>query len=131
MKRRHNPLVFSVAVALTIYAILFIVIVFIKPAQSQEFDVQKFLNKTYVTVGTGYKFMEKTLWFTDDAGIKHTWNDPWTARIEIGYQYSKNVRFGISHHSQWLTGWPLNDDNEYHKTEIFIDYTFTLGELYE
>ena len=32
-------------------------------------------------------------------------------------------------HNGWLAGWPLNDKAEYSKDELFIDYTFRLGDL--
>lgn len=85
-------------------------------------------DKTYFNVGVGYKVHETVIRFDGEL-----WEDPVSARIEVGYQYSRNVRFGISHHSQWRTGFPFNgvDDNEYYKTELFIDYTFTLGDLFK
>ena len=96
--------------------------------KASELDVKSYLDKTYVTIGAGYKFQETNLKLTRN-GVKKDWNEPVSARIEIYYQYSKNVTFGISHHSQWLTGFPFDDDSEYSKTEIFIDYTFSLGDL--
>lgn len=101
------------------------------PALSGEFDVIDYLDKTYITIGAGYKFKEATMYFDDKNGNPKEFNEPISARIEIGYRYNKNIRFGISHHSQWLTGWPVNNDrNEYEKTEFFIDYTFTVGSLF-
>ena len=96
--------------------------------QAEDFDVKSYLAKTYITIGAGYKFQETNLKLNKD-GVQSNWNEPMSARIEVYYQYSKNVTFGISHHSQWLTGFPFNDDSEYSKTEIFIDYTFSLGGL--
>ena len=55
-----------------------------------EFDVKAFLNKTYVTVGVGYKVQETKLYYTNTDGSSYVMNDPITARIDIGYQYSKN-----------------------------------------
>jgi hypothetical protein len=96
---------------------------------ASEFNVDSFLNKTYVTVGAGYKFDESEFKFIKD-GKRVKSDAPISARIEMGYHYNKNVKFGISHHSQWLSGWPINGDKEPSKTEIFIDYTFTLNELF-
>ena len=93
---------------------------------AEDFDVDQYLSKTYITLGAGYKFMETDIVFRNSKGEFNN-NNPISARIELGYQYSKNIRFGISHHSQWLAGWPINDDAEYGKTELFIDYTFNLG----
>jgi len=94
-----------------------------------EFNVDEFLSKTYVTVGAGYKFDEAEFKFMKN-GERVKSNAPISARIEVGYYYNKSVKFGISHHSQWLSGWPINGDKEPSKTEIFIDYTFTLNELF-
>ena len=113
---------------ITLTAILILLFVTNK-AMSVEFDVQKFLNKTYVTIGTGYKFDEERVYSTDSKGVRRLLDDHITARIEIGYQVSKHLTVGISHHSQWLSGSPFNDTNEYYKTEFFIDYTFSLGRL--
>lgn len=91
-----------------------------------EFDVVDYLDKTYINIGVGYKFQETVYYF---GGEK--FDDPVSARIEIGYRYNKNIRFGVSHHSQLLTVWPVNSDHsEPSKTEIFIDYTFTVGSLF-
>ncbi len=96
---------------------------------SSEFDVQKFLNKTYIKIGAGYKFHEHKIYSTDDMGKKHLIDQPVSARIEIGYQLSRRLTVGISHHSQWLSGFPFDNEYEYFKTELFIDYTFSLGDL--
>lgn len=99
---------------------------------AENFDVQKHLNNMYVSVGAGYKFDELTINFTDSAtGEKYAWNDKLSARIEIGYHLNRNIKFGISHHSQWRTGFPFKGQkNEYYKTEVFVDYTINLGEVY-
>lgn len=106
--------------------LLLLILTLSSTVSSSEFDVDKYLKKTYVTIGVGYKFQEPKLTYTDKNGEEYIWNDPYSARFEIGYYYSKNVKFGISHHSQWATGFPFNDGKEYVKTELFIDYTFTL-----
>lgn len=113
-----------------IAVVLISVLVLIVPpmVQAEEFNVKAFLDKTYVTIGAGYKFQETSLKLSKDGELSN-WDEPLSARIEVYYKYSDNVTFGISHHSQWLTGFPFNDDSEYSKTEIFIDYTFSLGGL--
>ena len=50
-------------------------------------------------------------------------NSPISARAEAGIENGPWT-YGVSHHSQYLVGWPLNDDMEYEKTEIFVDYTW-------
>ena len=96
------------------------------PASATKFDVDWYLSRTHVTVGIAHK-LSQTLTYDDTGGkIK---NSP-TARMEVYYQYSKHVKFGVSHHSQWLEGAPFNDRFEYSKTELFIDYTFSLGDVF-
>ena len=95
---------------------------------ASEFNLDAFLNKTYVTIGAGYKFKESQFKYKEN-GQTVRFNDPLSARFEIGYQYNKHIKFGVSHDSQWRTGFPFNNKKEPSKTEVFIDYTFTLGDL--
>jgi hypothetical protein len=81
-------------------------------------------DKTYIAVGAGWKFHEAKIYYHGKQ-----YNDPISARIEISYEYSKHITFGVSHHSQWLTGFPVNTDKEPAKTELFIDYTFSISDL--
>lgn len=99
---------------------------------ADEFNIQSYLNKTYVTIGIGYKFDELRIHFINqNTGEKYNWRDPYSARIEIGYNLTNNVKFGISHHSQWATGFPFNGQkNEYYKTELFVDFTFKLSDIF-
>ena len=82
-------------------------------AQAAEFE------GVYGYVGAGYKVDE------------HTWNDqPFgrnpTARFGIYGKWGK-VKAGIDHHSQWRDGWPTDNNNvEYHKTELFVDFEICL-----
>jgi len=78
-------------------------------------------SPTYVKVGTGYKVNETNIDWKD--GSK---SDPVVARIEV-FKKSGAVTYGVSHSSQWFQGWPVNNELEYAKTEVFIDYTFTIG----
>lgn len=107
---------------------LILAILMCSQAQAVEFDVDKFLNKSYLKVGTGYKLIKKPLTFndgTDNSSKKHAIS----ARFELGYRLSENVTIGVSHYSQWLVGWPINDKKEYSTTGIFIDYTFEFKRL--
>ncbi|MDB4352462.1 hypothetical protein OAA60_03415 [Porticoccaceae bacterium] len=94
-------------------------------AQASDYDVENFLSKTHITIGAAYKLNEN---------IRNYNGEPYksspTARLEVYYQYDKFIRFGVSHHSQWLKGKPFNDDWEYQKTELFIDYTFSLDDIF-
>lgn len=76
----------------------------------------------YCKVGAGYKFDEAYVYWGD--GEK---NHPVSARFECGVEDGA-LSYGGAHHSQWKTGAPFNDGYEYYKTEIFIDYKFTIWE---
>lgn len=78
------------------------------------------LGQPYASVGAAYKLSEQQIWVEADGT---SMNDPFTARGEIGIEHD-NFRYGVSHHSQWLRGKPFDDDIEYHKTEVFIDYVW-------
>ena len=77
---------------------------------------------TYFKVGAGYKFDETSIRY-DDGKTNH----PVSARLELGVE-ENDLTYGVSHHSQWFVGPPLNDDMEYGKTEVFIDVKFNLGD---
>lgn len=83
-------------------------------------------SEIYLKVGAGYKIAEndKITMNGKDYEIDHT--HPISARFEIAKECG-NVSLGVAHHSQWATGAPFNDKKEYHKTEVFIDYKFSLG----
>ena len=81
----------------------------------------------YVKIGSGYKLIE-TDHIVRTTGEKIYFNTggKLSARVEIGKERG-NWSYGVSHHSQWLSGFPANEDgNEYQKSEIFIDYKWTL-----
>ena len=72
----------------------------------------------YATVGIGYKLEELDIY-------KHgkLINDPISARFEVGLE-SENTRIGVTHHSQYFKGWPVDSEKEYSKTEVFFDYVW-------
>ena len=80
----------------------------------------------YIKIGSGYKLIE-TDYMVSTKGQKLNLETGGkiSARIEIGKEHG-NWSYGISHHSQWFAGYPFNDRDEYQKTEIFIDYKWTL-----
>lgn len=95
----------------------------------------------YVKIGMGYKFeeMDMTRLVKDPNRAPNEQfyldkiYDPWSARIQIGIK-AGNWTYGVDHHSQWLTGWPMQSCGgskckEYYKTEVFIDYTWTFDSL--
>ena len=80
----------------------------------------------YIKIGTGYKLIE-TDHIVRNSGEKVYFNTGGkiSARIEIGVEQG-NWTYGFSHHSQWAAGFPFNDGDEPQKTELFIDYEWTL-----
>ena len=86
----------------------------------------------YFKVGAGYKVSETEHQYCTNSHSNGfmtvstncvTGNNPISARIQLGVE-DGNFRYGIDHHSQWMQGAPVNDDSEYQKTEIFVDYVF-------
>lgn len=75
-------------------------------------------DSVYLKVGVGYKVDEFQIYLNKE----QAWfDDPVTARGELGYRKG-SLSFGVSHDSQYLTGWPFNDRSEYYKTELFLDW---------
>jgi len=83
-------------------------------------------DETYIKIGAGYK-LEETSSIKDQKTGRKTdiISDPISARIEFGIERG-NITYGVSHHSQWRTGFPFNDKGELNKTEVYIDYKFSL-----
>lgn len=78
-------------------------------------------DEVYFKVGAGYKFVEADSLTVKGVDHKVDGWSPYSARFEIGKQKGAWT-YGVSHHSQWLTGAPFNNIKEYHKTEFFVDY---------
>lgn len=77
----------------------------------------------YIKVGAGYKLNETKIdWYNKYNTTRG--NHPISARIDLGFDY-QNWSYGLSHHSQYLTGAPFNNASEYSKTELFIDYKWS------
>ena len=78
-------------------------------------------STTYCKIGVGYELHATEITWGDgspnDSDI--------TARFACGIE-DGNISYGLFHSSQYLTGRPFNNDSEYEKTELFIDYKFTL-----
>jgi hypothetical protein len=86
------------------------------------------IDLPYVKVGAGYKFQETAIVFNNNNGAKANGDSPVSARIEVGANcLLPEVTCGVSHRSQWATGAPFNNRNEYSVTEVFVDYTFYFG----
>ena len=70
----------------------------------------------YVTVGAGLKLDEPDITWNDGSDATH----PVSARFEVGLEQGPWT-YGVSHHSQWID---VTSGGEYHKTEVFVDYTW-------
>lgn len=96
-------------------------------AISIQTNAQTF-HDVYLKVGAGYKYHEPDSAKIDDIDVHLDYGNALSARIELTFEVDKKWSFGIAHHSQWFDGWPVNDKYEYFKTEVFIDYKFSLGQ---
>lgn len=85
---------------------------------------EAFADEVYVSVGAAYKIDETYI-----VGFKNTQiNTTDTAEFEIGVQ-KENLSYGFRHVSNWSKGWPVNNEDEYIKNELFIEYRFNLFDL--
>ncbi len=80
----------------------------------------------YIKIGSGYKLIENDhIVRTTGERVYYDTGGKISARIEIGVEKG-SWSYGVSHHSQWEAGFPFNDRDEPHKTEIFVDYKWSL-----
>jgi hypothetical protein len=77
----------------------------------------------YVKVGAGYKIHESEVKWKVPSSISEEAYKV-SGRAEVGIE-TDSISYGISHHSQIFAGAPFNSDQEYTKTELFVDYKFT------
>ena len=84
----------------------------------------------FVSIGAGYKITEKLeircygSAAKDCGKYKLIKSHPITARFDAGIEYN-NWKFGVTHHSQYFQGPPLESLNtEYAKNEIYVDYVW-------
>lgn len=91
---------------------------------SMLFCAQTFAYDIYVSVGAAYKFNETYIVGFEGTQI----NTADTAQFEVGVQEG-NLSYGFRHVSNWSKGWPVNDEDEYVKDELFIEYRFNLSDL--
>ena len=108
-------------------SLLTLMLAFSAASQADEQSLAgQLIDNAYFKFGVGYKFNEAEVrWADGDVS-----NTPVSARFELATQY-KNFTFGYSHHSQVTNGAPFNNNGEYFKDEIFIDYKITLGDLFK
>ena len=77
----------------------------------------------YAKLGLGYKFSEtEDVYNTNNELVFSGGRNP-SARIDIYGKWDNGISVGIGHQSNYRDGTPFNDRPEYHKTEIFIDYS--------
>lgn len=81
-------------------------------------------DQVYAKVGAGYKLEEENTVIIDGERYNRIHIDPYSARFELGCRNGPWT-YGASHHSQWGTGWPINERREPYKTEFFIDYEWS------
>ena len=123
MKRIYKAAMASVLV-------IIVLIVTMPEAKAEQFDVKAFLNNIHVRVGVAHKITETSMHYN---GVRL--RKKLTARIGVWHRFNEvfskhcYVDLGVDHHSQYLEGWPINNRNEYVKTEFFLDGTCTLGGL--
>lgn len=79
----------------------------------------------YLRIGIGHKFAESDKITVDGVDRTVDYNGRASARIGVA-AYKGTWSIGIDHHSQYDTGWPVNNKKEYYKTELFIDKRFKL-----
>ncbi len=87
-------------------------------------------DKMFVKVGAGYKLFEQNevIYTVDGKQYKEKLYDnpilgKLTARLAIGRTFG-NYQVSLEHQSQWFQGKPINDDWEYHTTNISLSYMF-------
>lgn len=89
----------------------------------------KACDGVYIKVGASYKTHSEA--YTHVDGVDYQWKDhssPIGARFELGAQKGRFTA-GVAHYSQWGNGWPVNNDAESERTEVFIDVKFDLWGL--
>lgn len=93
--------------------------IFILSANAHAADVYP-----YAAVGIGYKIDEPNSVNYNGEELDMDFGSNDTALMEAGFEIDGGYSFGIKHDSQWSTGWPVNDKEEYRKTEVFVRYKF-------
>ena len=83
-------------------------------------------SNIYGKVGAGFNFENQQKMRLRSTGkvYKAEKGSPITARFEVGAECWKHTTVGFTHNSQWLDGWPLNDNPEPSRTEFFYDRKF-------
>ncbi len=77
----------------------------------------------YITIGPGMMIQGPDSVMLDGHSEPMDFGGTDTALIEIGIDKGP-ISFGLKHDSQWSTGWPVNKQEEYYKTELFIRYKY-------
>ena len=75
----------------------------------------------YADIKVGYKIEEPDYVVYNGEKLNVSFGAKETSVLELGFE-KDNFSFGVKHDSQWFSGSPFNEDEEYYKTEIFIGY---------
>ena len=77
----------------------------------------------YGRLAVGYKIQEPDYIVYDEKELDVSFGGPFSGFFELGYEY-KNFNIGLKHDSQPFVGFPVNDKEEYYKTELFASVKF-------
>lgn len=86
----------------------------------------KACDEVYLKIGAGYKVHSEIL--LNHKGVEYHLEDeshPVSFRGEIACQ-SGRYTYGVAKYSQWAQGWPVDNQDETNRVELFIDVKFTL-----
>ena len=86
----------------------------------------KACEEIYLKVGAGYKIRSEMM--LRHQGVSYHLEDeshPVSFRGELGCQ-SGRITYGVAKYSQWLQGWPVDNETETNRIEVFVDVKFTL-----
>lgn len=79
----------------------------------------------YIYIGTALKINEPDTFDINGIKVEMDFGSKMAAVFEAGFESDSGWKFGYSHHSQWTSGPPFNNENEYYKDSIFIGKKWT------
>ena len=77
----------------------------------------------YGRVAIGYKIQEPDHVVYNDQELNVSFGGPVSGFFELGYEKGP-FSLGLKHDSQPFVGFPVDDDEEYYKTEVFASVKF-------
>lgn len=117
-QRKPVKVVRPIIPALLSIALAFILLAMVSSAKACE--------EVYLKVGAGYKIRSEMM--LRHQGVRYHLEDeshPVSFRGELGCQ-SGRITYGVAKYSQWLQGWPVDNETETNRIEVFVDVKFTL-----